>query len=232
MKFMLKAVFFIFTLFFFGFSIEAQNFYQKTDHFIITWQDTLITNEEVKQAEELAERMYKGLSEYLGASKMPKNKIILNLGGDAFVDSNIPKIPFVNSQGEIFLYRYPRSGYFGELPHELVHALRMIIGWTGDRFLEEGLAECLSSLLFPEVIGFSRYGYSTTISAGSWFMDNEDETIPLKLLKNKHSVLNLKCQAQVYSIRADFFRYLLKQYGKDVFLKFVYDANSKNYETY
>lgn len=152
------------------------------------------------------------------------------MDGDAFSSNGSnPKIPFVDGNGEIVLFRFA-TGYLGELPHEYVHVLRLYQGWSSDGFLEEGLAETISSKLFPENIGFSLYGYSTTVAAGLWLRD--DNMIPLEELKESHFDLNLKCLPQSYSSRADFFRFILEEYGKQEFMEFVYANDAGQYEGY
>ena len=203
----------------------------ETPHFIFKWKEGNASAEEVEEGKNRAEAVYNTYLEYLGVQRIPETKTVVYLGGDAFTKtSQVPKIPYVNYKGEVFLFRYP-NGYFGELPHEYFHVLRIHKGGSGDWFLEEGLSECFSSLLFPKNYGFSLYGYPTTIAAGSWTTD-PSERIPLRSLKDQHELLNLQCQAQGYPMRADFFRFLLKRAGKEKFLQFAYDSKARNYTTY
>lgn len=202
----------------------------ETAHFAIDWEEGQATTEEIEETKRFAEEIYAKYEDYFGNDRLPQSKTIIHLGGNAFSgNGGNPKIPFVDENGEIFLYRFA-TGYLGELPHEYVHVLRLYQGWSSDGFLEEGLAEAMSSKLFPENVGFSLYGFSTTIAAGLWL--SEDRIIPLEKLKESHFDLNLKCLPQSYSLRADFFSFLLEEYGKEQFFKFIYANDARQYEGY
>lgn len=201
----------------------------ETAHFVIKVDKDKATPTEIEETKLFAERIFEAYNAYFGEDKIPNQKTIINLGGDAFTGNGEPRIPFVNEQGEIFLYRFA-TGYLGELPHEYVHVIRLFNGWSSDGFLEEGLAETISSRLFPENIGFSLYGYSTTIAASYWLQD--DSLIPLNDLKERHFELNLKCLPQSYGLRADFFNFLLEEFGKQAFFDFIYGSDAGSYEEY
>lgn len=202
----------------------------ETKHFVLKWNENQATTQEIEEAKRFAEEVYTKYLEYFGVENLPQEKTIINLGGDAFSENGgAPRIPFVNENGEIFLFRF-ETGYLGELPHEFAHVLRFYKGWSSDGFLEEGLAELMSSKLFPENVGFSLYGFSTTIAAG--LLLNEDNLIPLQELKDKHFNLNLACLVQSYPLRADFFKFVLEEYGKEDFMNFIYAPDAGSYGSY
>lgn len=223
------------TLLFVAFSISkssAQVSYSslETEHFIIYWEAEETTKEEVQEAKEKAESIFTVYQGYLGKKRLSKNKISIYLSGQAMnMETGEVKIPYVDTTGSIYIYRFPH-GYFGELAHEMVHSFRIYKGFSGDWFLEEGFAESLAAILFPETIGFVRYGYSITVAAGVWKQNKQ--LIPLRILKDKHAELSTKCPAQSYALRADFFIYIESKYGKERFLNFAYGKNSKDYNAY
>jgi len=202
----------------------------ETAHFVIEFEEGRATQAEIEETKLFAENVYDVYNAYFGSDKLPQNKTVIHLGGDAFSGNDAsPKIPFVDGNGEIFLYRFA-TGYLGELPHEYMHVIRLFKGWSSDGFLEEGLAEAMSSKLFPENVGFSLYGFSTAVAAGLWLVENQ--LIPLRRLKDDHFDLNLRCLPQSYSLRADFFNFILEEHGKQKFNDFIYATDAGTYEAY
>ena len=186
----------------------------QTTHFDIHWNTDDATEAEVAQAQQLAEERYAVLAHYFGEDKTPTGRLILRLDGDGLADPNQPQAPYVDGQGRIYLYRFETTGYFGELLHELVHAFRLRTNyWSQDGFIEEGLAEFVSTFLQPETVGFPRYGYSLDVVAGQWLY--HEQAIPLSVLQSRHWELNLPCKWQAYPLRASFFQYLHETFGKE-----------------
>ena len=209
---------------------KAESYSEETQHFIIHWEKDNASSSDVEKAKSISEEIYTVYLDYLGKERLPNTKIAIHLGGPGLdMQNGDVKIPHVDLDGNIHIYRFPH-GYFGELAHEMIHAIRIYKGFMDDWFLEEAFAEAVASNLFPDNVGFNRYGYPLTIAAGSWV--DKLRYIPLRLLKENHNELSMKCSAQSYALRADFFVYLEKTYGKDKYLSFVYDANSKNYSSY
>ncbi|MDC8004158.1 hypothetical protein POV27_08855 [Aureisphaera galaxeae] len=203
----------------------------KTKHFIIQWEEGNVTEADVAAAKEKSEQIYKVYAQYLGYAKLPKERLTIIMGGQGIdMETGNVNIPYVNGQGTIHIYNFP-TGYFGELAHEMMHAFRVFNGGTNDWFLEEALAEALAAKLFPKTVGFCRYGYPMTVAAGAWMVD-KDRYIPLRKLKDNHNALSMKCSAQSYALRGDFYQYLEGTFGKQTFLKFVYDTSSPKYEAY
>lgn len=96
--------------------------------------------------------------------------------------------------------------------------------------MEEGIAEAVASRLFQENVGFSRYGSPSTIAAGTWLRNGQ--LIPRQELKDGHFDISQKCLPQSYTLRADFFKYLLEAYGKQDFMDFIYAHDTGSDESY
>jgi hypothetical protein len=195
----------------------------ETKHFIIKWTEETATQSDTDSLARFSERVFAKISDFIGLSRVPKLKIVINLDGEArYMSESIPKfkVPYVNSAGEIHLFLYP-DGYFGVLPHEMIHAFRIQTGFTGNTFFEEGIAEWISSFE-TEVKGFPRYGFSLTLVAGQWL--ETGKAIALEKMLTISKDMNLECQAQLYPLRADFMLFLSKKKGKDFFMEKIYDA--------
>ena len=190
----------------------------ETRHFIIVWRTPETRPAEVETAKTQAESFFARISEYIGASRAPTEKLIVILEGEAKQQEgqrkgpskNGYRVPHVDRQGRIHLYRY-FGNYFEALSHEMVHAFRMQTNHWKDGFFEEGFASLIGDALQPDKKGFPRYGVPLTVVAGHWIVSAED--IPLMILKQQHRQISLKCMAQSYSLRASFFKYLQDQFG-------------------
>jgi len=204
----------------------------ETEHSVIVWKTNETTEEEIAAAKSVTEESFAGLRAYLGESKSPKKKLIIILDGDGLLPDYRAKVPHVDSFGRIYVYRFPGRGYTGELTHEMVHAFRRVVGIWYDGFIEEGFAEFLAIEVNPNSNGFPRYGYPLTVVAGQWLAT--DEEIPLTLLMQDHSRLNLKCKWQTYPLRASFINYLNETFQTAALLKFVYGErpNLMDYEKF
>ena len=202
-----------------------------TDHFVLLWNEAETRNEEIEEAKLFAEEVYQALSGILGASNMPDEQLIITFRGEG-VDKKTRKkrTPHVDYQGRTHLYRFDQEGYLGALPHELVHAVRINQVSSWERFFEEGLASAIAYHLYPDKVGFPRFGYSLDLIAGYWLSSGKG--IPLETMRSQHGRLNLKCQLQTYVTREDFFNYLNVTYGIDKLVAFAYSDQVGTKEAY
>lgn len=204
------------------------------DHFVYQWNVVETNKAEIDEVESLAEEAFDHLTRIFGSERMPDKKMIITLRGEG-VDRKTGRkhTPHVDRQGRIHLYRFDKGGYLNELPHEMVHAVRIrkVTYWQG--FFEEGIASGVAYHLYPKSTGFPRFGYSLDLIAGYWLTSGK--LIPMKILEQNHNRLNLKCQLQSYVLREDFFNYLINQYGLEglVALSYAEDLGTdKGYERY
>lgn len=164
-----------------------------------------------------AEKYSKAVTGFLGHG--PDARLQILLLGPAEVDGKQRGSPRVDREGRIHLFRYGPTyhGYFGPLPHEMVHAFRIGRAPHHDWFFEEGFAEFVALRVGKSMKGFPWYDTPVTIAAGQWLARNED--IPLQILREKHAEINMACRAQSYSLRSSFFDWLGRTYGDEPVMK-------------
>lgn len=201
--------------------------YERTGCCLLVWNSDQVAAEAVAIAHGRVDRSFALVKGFLGAGNSPNERLIVVLEGDGLAGAG-NRYPHVDGQGRIHLYRFgPReSSYFSALPHEMVHAFRRRlvrekIGWDG--FSEEGFASFVANQVVDVNPGFPRYGFSLTVVAGHWL--DRGEAIPLEVLKRKHSRLSLPCKAQAYSLRASFFDFLGRRYGRSAVLDLAYGGS-------
>jgi hypothetical protein len=130
------------------------------------------------------------------------------------------------------LYQY--SGEFTdhtvEAAHELVHAFRRAAGFWYSGFWEEGFAEAITMAVDPDDVGFPRYGYPLTVTAGhllAW-----DEYVPLAEVRSRHRDVGRRCLLQAYLERASFFQYLVDREGLEAFIELSYGPRNPGDDDY
>jgi hypothetical protein len=187
------------------------------EDFDFYWASGGIESEGLEYGVRQAEKYYKGVSNFLGHG--PEDKLQILLLGPAEVDGNRRGSPRVDSQGRIHLFRYGPTyhGYFGALPHEMVHSFRIQRAPYHDWFFEEGFAEFVALRVGKSMKGFPWYETPVTVAAGQWLDRGED--IPLRILREKHRDINMACRAQSYALRSSFFDWLGRTYGDETLLK-------------
>lgn len=200
-------------------------------HFMLFWNEGETLDDEIDKAKQHAEEVFSKLSEILGPTRMPEDKLIITFEGEGVDPDTYKKsAPNVDNQGRMHLYRFDAGGYLGAMAHEMVHAIRFGTLSNWNRFLEEGLASALATYLYPEMNSFPRYGYSSDLVAGGW-LTSSGYYIPLGTLFDQHNRLNLKCSFQSYVLREDFFGYLISKYGLKKLIGFAYtgEVGEKRY---
>lgn len=187
------------------------------EDFDFFWASGGIDPEGLEYGGRKAEEYYRGVSTFLGHE--PEEKLQILLLGPAEVDGNRRGSPRVDSQGRIHLFRYGPTyhGYFGALPHEMVHSFRIQRAPHHDWFFEEGFAEFVALRVGKSMKGFPWYETPVTVAAGQWLV--RGEAIPLRVLRKKHSEINMACRAQSYTLRSSFFDWLGRTYGDESLLK-------------
>lgn len=204
----------------------------ESDHFVYFWNSGETDTQEIVEAGAFAEEVFMRLSKLLGESNMPENKLIITFRGEGVdLRRQKKKTPHVDFQGRIHLYRFEGEGYLGVLPHEMVHATRMGSERMWERFFEEGLASAISYYLYPERMGFPRFGYDLDLVAGHW-LESENGNIPLIQMRREHNRLNLKCQLQTYVTREHFFTYLAETHGIEKLVEFGNRENAGELSLY
>lgn len=194
---------------------------QQSSHFLFQWNQSETSGEEVKEAVEFAEATFEKLGQLIGNERMPGGRLIITLRGEGVDPETYRKrIPHVDNQGRMHLYRFESGGYLGAMAHEMVHAIRIHTLPRWERFFEEGLASALAYYLYPETIAFARYGYPLEVVAGHWLVSGK--AIPMEMMRAQHNRLNLKCSFQTYVLREDFFNYLKDTYGIEMLLTYAY----------
>jgi len=183
------------------------------ENFDVYWATGVIESEGLDYGVGLAEKFYLAVSDFLGHG--PKEKLQILLLGPAEVDGRRRGYPRVDSQGRIHLFQYGPTyhGYFGALPHEMVHSFRIHRAPHDDWFFEEGFAEFVALRVGKSMKGFPWYEAPVTVAAGQWLIKGEG--IPLRVLRDKHRDINLACRAQSYTLRSSFFDWLGRTYGDE-----------------
>lgn len=190
-----------------------------TKHFLLFWNEKETSENEISTARETLEVIHNKVKNILGNHEVLPNKFIVTFNGEGVKSNNIRKIPHVDQQGRIHLYRYKRVGYLQAFPHEFIHAIRINKNRNWDPFFEEGFASVISSYLRNSTSGFPLFGFNRT-EVAAYFYHKKNLFIPIHTLQSKHYKINYKCQLQSYIIREDFFAYLLKTYGLEKLLTF------------
>jgi hypothetical protein len=202
----------------------------ETEHFVFAWAPGAIDEEGLAYGKRQAESFYGALVERLGES--PPDRIAVLLHGPAERPDGSWGYPRVDSRGRIHLYRFGPTyhGYFGALPHEMVHAFRIDRNPHHDWFFEEGFAELVALRAGKSLEGFPWYGAPVEIAAGQWLARGEG--IPLGVLRERHRDLNLACRAQSYALRSSFFLYLGDTYGDAPLLEMAAGETAGNLADY
>lgn len=201
------------------------------EHFDFYWATGDIGPEGLEYGVSQAETYYEGVRDVLGYA--PASKLQILLLGPAEVEGKRRGSPHVDSQGRIHLFRYGPTyhGYFGALPHEMVHSFRIQRAPHEDWFFEEGFAEFVALRVGKSMKGFPWYETPVSVAAGTWLV-SDDEEIPLRLLRDRHSDLNMACRAQSYTLRSSFFDWLGRTYGDEVLLQMASRENAGALEDY
>lgn len=216
-------------------AISNQNFDSslKSDHIDLYWNKDTTSQKEVDDFIKYAENNYSVITKILSNKKNEIERIHVYLCG--YSDFSQPNTyPFTDiSTGWIYLFENPqRISYKASFSHEIVHALRH---WytkghsqnseIGFIFLEEGLAEYVSSIAVPNKDFFSLYGLPLDFVAGYLVKNNLD--IPLEMINSSIEnadleKLNVKCRFQTYPLRASFYNFLDEVYGRNLLIKLIY----------
>ena len=191
--------------------MEAFEIVGETEHLVFLRQGSDIGEEGLEYGMRQGERYIKAIVELTGES--PRGKIDILLRGPAEGSDGRRGYPHVDKNGRVHLFRYGPTfhGYFGAVPHELVHSLRIHRQPHHDWFFEEGFAEFVALRVGKSMKGFPWYETPVVIAAGQWLV--RDEAIPLTTLRERHREVSLPCKAQTYTLRSDFFDYLGRRFG-------------------
>ncbi len=192
---------------------HAERHEVRTEHLIFEYEDGAIGEEGLAYAKEQGERWYQAIADMLGHHPDARIRILLN--GNAQQPDGSWGYPRVDGLGRVHLYKYTPDdkNHFNAMAHEMVHAFRFRRDARMDWFLEEGFAEFVALSVDSSLGGFPWFETPTVIAAGQWFASNEE--IPLAVLRERHSDLNMKCKAQAYTLRSSFFEYLGTTFGAD-----------------
>ncbi len=187
------------------------------EDFDFYWATGVIEPEGLDYGVRQAEKYYKAVRDVL--SHGPAGKLKILLLGPAEVEGRRRGSTHVDSRGRIHLFRYGPTyhGYFGALPHEMVHSFRIHRAPHHDWFFEEGFAEFVALRVGKSMKGFPWYEAPVAVAAGHWLVRGED--IPLRLLRERHRDLNMSCRAQSYTLRSSFVDWLGHTYGDGPLLK-------------
>ena len=114
-------------------------------------------------------------------------KIVVLLHGPAERPDGSQGYPRVDGEGRIHLCMFEPTyhGYFGALPHEMVHSFRIHRTPQHDWFFEEGYAELVALRAWKSPRSFPWYETPLEIAAGQWLARGEG--IPLSLLRKNSS---------------------------------------------
>ncbi len=197
--------------------VPGYDHHLETAHLVIAWDEGAIDEEGIEHAKREGERHYRAVRRLLGKPTMKKIAILLR--GPAERPDGSREYPRVDRGGRIHLFQFGPTfhGYFGALPHEMVHSFRIHRRPHHDWFFEEGLAELVALRAGKSLHGFPWYDTPIVVAAGQWLVRGED--IPLGLLRQEHRRLNMPCKAQSYTLRSSFFDYLGRTYGDDALLR-------------
>ena len=187
------------------------------EDFDFYWATGGIEPEGLEYGVSQAERYYKAVRDFLGHG--PEDKLQILLLGPAEVEGRRRGSPGVDSQGRIRLFRYGPTyhGYYGALPHEMVHSFRIHRAPHHDWYFEEGFAEFVALRVGKSMTGFPWYEAPVTVAAGQWLVRGGG--IPLQILREQHREINMACRAQSYTLRSSFFDWLGRTYGDEPILK-------------
>ena len=191
----------------------------ETSRFTVFWSMDEASVDQVHDLVEVLDAYYAEISSIVGPERTPDRRIVVFLGGSGQAPDGTWRFPHVDRAGRVFLYRYSPGfdAYAVEAAHELVHAFRRASGLWLSGFWEEGFAEAIAMAADPNDVGFPRYGYPLTVTAGhllAW-----DEYLPLEEIRTRHRELGSRCQLQSYLERASFFAYLVEQQGLAALVK-------------
>ena len=194
------------------------------------WAAGVIEPEGLEYGVRQAEKHYKAVGDFLGHD--PEDKLQILLLGPAVVEGRRRGSPSVDSQGRIRLFRYGPTyhGYFGALPHEMVHSFRIHRAPHHDWFFEEGFAEFVALRVGKSMKGFPWYETPVTVAAGQWLVRGEE--ISLLILREQHREINMACRAQSYALRSSFFDWLGRTYGDEPLLKMASQESAGALEDY
>jgi hypothetical protein len=188
----------------------------ETEHLAIEWIEG-VSDPEVAAVAERGEALYPKLVALLGQA--PAKKIAVHLAGPGLVPNMPPRVPNVDMDGRVTLYRFEPGpdAYTEKLAHELVHVFRIHRAPTADWFFEEAFAELVSLRVSESLAGFPWYDTPIVVAAGQWLAAGED--IPLTTAREQHWKLQLGCRPQAYTLRTAFFDWLARTYGEDALLR-------------
>ena len=181
-------------------SIDGFDRSKTTEHFEIVWNDSTASEEDAKLAAKETESDYDAIAGYLGVDRLPDKRIVVILEGDMFPDGG-RRIPHVDGEGRVHLYRSPTGDYLSIFPHELVHALRMSLpkrrafySVTGGGFLEKGFAEAVALIAEGSVDRYPYWGFEADVVA--WHLVDSGQDVSLAALLSRHRELSLRCELQ------------------------------------
>jgi hypothetical protein len=184
---------------------------RETEHLSIRWVRG-VSPEAVEAVAEQGEVFYAAIRGLLGVE--PPRRIPIVLQGPAESPERESRgYPHVDFFARIHLFQYggQDSSYLSALAHEMVHVFRFDRHEEIDWFFEEGFAELVALTVDPSLRGFPWYETPVEIAAGQWIASGED--LSLQEMRSRHRELNLPCRAQVYTLRAAFFRHLADRHG-------------------
>jgi hypothetical protein len=198
---------------------EGQEFTHatETEHLIFHWNEGDIGEEGLEYGKRQGERQIRAIGELLDVK--PETKVKILLRGAAEGPDGVRGYPHVDRWGRIHLFRFGPTyhGYFGAVPHEMVHTLRIHRGRNRIWFFEEGFAEFVALRAGKSMRGFPWYDAPMEVAAGQWLV--RDEGIPMMLLHDQHSELSMRCKAQSYTLRSSFFDYLGRRFGNEAVIE-------------
>lgn len=204
----------------------------ETDRFAVFWSEDEAFLDQVRDLVQVLDGYHAEITSIVGPERKPDRRIVVLLAGPGQAPDGTWRFPHVDRAGRVFLYRYsPGFGaYAVEAAHELVHAFRRASGLWHSGFWEEGFAETVAMAADPGDVGFPRYGYPLTVTAGhllAW-----DEYLPLNEVRTRHRELGRRCQLQSYLERAAFFAYLMELEGIEAIVELAYQRSNPGDDDY